>query len=110
MRPVGSAIAAAGLTGLCLWLLLTPEVLAGLARLAGEAKPAPLAAAFAAAAAVQWLRAWRFQVMTTGTLAPPAPAMVLIALKLNFLDFVLPFRLGDWGFPRLGAPTSGTAV
>ena len=101
MRPVVSAIAAAGLTGLCLWLLLTPEVLAGLARLAGEAKPAPLAAAFAAAAAVQWLRAWRFQVMTTGTLAPPAPAMVLIALKLNFLNFVLPFRLGELSYPAL---------
>ena len=101
MRPIVSAIAAAGLTGLCLWLLLTPEVLAGLARLAGEAKPAPLAAAFAAAAAVQWLRAWRFQVMTTGTLAPPAPAMVLIALKLNFLNFVLPFRLGELSYPAL---------
>ncbi len=95
------ALLAAVITALCLWVLLTPPVLHGLGRLRADAKPAPLLAAFVLSGLVQWLRAWRFAVMTSGRPTLPDAPMVLIALKLNFLNFVLPFRLGELGYPAL---------
>jgi len=95
------ALLAAVITALCLWVLLTPPVLHGLGRLRADAKPAPLLAAFVLSGLVQWLRAWRFAVMTSGRPTLPDAPMVRIALKLNFLNFVLPFRLGELGYPAL---------
>jgi hypothetical protein len=95
------ALLAAAITALCLWALLTPQVLEALGRLRSDAKPAPLLAAFVLSGLVQWLRAWRFAVMTSGRPTLPEAPMVLIALKLNFLNFVLPFRLGELGYPAL---------
>jgi Lysylphosphatidylglycerol synthase TM region len=95
------ALLAAAITALCLWVLLTPQVLQSLGRLRADAKPAPLLAAFVLSGLVQWLRAWRFAVMTSGRPTLPDAPMVLIALKLNFLNFVLPFRLGELGYPAL---------
>jgi Lysylphosphatidylglycerol synthase TM region len=96
-----SALAAVAVTALCLWFLLTPEIVGALARLAAEARPLPIVAAFALCALVQWLRAWRFAVMTTASLALPGVTMVRIAFQLNFLNFTLPFRLGELGYPVL---------
>jgi Lysylphosphatidylglycerol synthase TM region len=101
MKRVLTALLAAAITALCLWVLLTPQVLMALGRLGTEAKPTPLLAAFALAALVQWLRAWRFAVLTTGRASLPDAPMVAIAFKLNFLNFVLPFRLGELGYPAL---------
>ena len=95
------ALLAAAITALCLWVLLTPPVLQALGRLRSDAKPAPLLAAFVLSGLVQWLRAWRFAVMTSGRPTLPDAPMVRIALKLNFLNFVLPFRLGELGYPAL---------
>jgi hypothetical protein len=100
MRRVLLLLLAAAMTAVCLWFLLTPPVLLALGRLR-EAKPTPLLAAFACLALVQWLRAWRFAVLTTGRPGLPDAAMLAIALKLNFLNFVLPFRLGELGYPAL---------
>jgi hypothetical protein len=101
MRRVLTALAAAAITALCLWFLLTPQVLLALGQLSAQAKLAPLLAAFALSALVQWLRAWRFAVLTTGRSALPDAPMLAIACKLNFLNFVLPFRLGELGYPAL---------
>jgi hypothetical protein len=101
MRRVLTALLAAAITGLCLWVLLTPQVLNALGRVCAEANPVPLLAAFALTALVQWLRAWRFAVLTTGRASLPDAPMLAIALKLNFLNFVLPFRLGELGYPAL---------
>jgi hypothetical protein len=76
-------------------------VLASLTRLATQASPLPVLAAFALAALVQWLRAWRFAVMLTGRLALPGVALTRIAFQLNFWNFVLPLRLGELSFPVL---------
>jgi hypothetical protein len=110
MRQLLHAVIAAGITGLCLWFLLTPQVLTALARVACEANPAALAAAFLLSGGVQWLRAWRFQVMSTGRLGPPEWPMIRIALQLNFLNFVLPFRLGELGYPALMRQQYGHAI
>src|SRR5215510_6042760 len=101
MRRLFTAALAAAITGLCFWLFLTPAVIAALAQLGAQAKLAPLLAAFALIGLVQWLRAWRFAVLSSGRLTLPDAPMVLIALKLNFLNFVLPFRLGELGYPAL---------
>jgi hypothetical protein len=101
MKRVLMVLLAAAISALCLWVLLTPQVVGALGRLRADAKPAPLLAAFVLAGLVQWLRAWRFAVMTTGRPTLPDAPMVAIALKLNFLNFVLPFRLGELGYPAL---------
>jgi hypothetical protein len=50
-------------------------------------------------ASVQWLRAWRFSLLTTGALTLPALHYVTVAFRLNFLNFVVPFRAGELGYP-----------
>jgi hypothetical protein len=92
---------AVGISAACLWVLLTPEIVASLARLATLASPAPLLAAFALVVLVQWLRAWRFGVMMTGRLALPGAALTGIAFQLNFWNFLLPLRLGELSYPVL---------
>ena len=101
MRPLLSVFLAVAVTAGCLWFLLTPEILKSLGRLATEARPLPILAAFFLGALVQWLRAWRFAVMTTGRLALPGAALVRIAFQLNGLNFLLPFRLGELSYPVL---------
>jgi hypothetical protein len=96
-----AALLAAAVSAACLWLLLTPQILAALGRLVTEASPLPVLAAFALVALVQWLRAWRFAVMTTGRLALPGAALTRIAFQLNFWNFVLPLRLGELSYPVL---------
>jgi uncharacterized membrane protein YbhN (UPF0104 family) len=101
MRQLLSTLVAVILTAGCLWFLLTPDVSRSLGRLAAEARPLPILAAFVLGALVQWLRAWRFAVMTTGRLGLPGAALVRIALQLNALNFLLPFRLGELSYPVL---------
>ena len=47
MRRVLTALLAAAITALCLWVLLTPQVLSALGRVRAEAKPAPVKQAIA---------------------------------------------------------------
>jgi hypothetical protein len=85
MRRAFSLVLAALLTGAALWLLVTPEIAAQLRATAHNANHAGLLAAIALSAAVQWLRAWRFAIMTNGRAALPEPKLVGIAFQLNFL-------------------------
>jgi hypothetical protein len=101
MRRLLSAALALAVTAACLWYLLTPDILQALNRVAGEVRLLPVLAAFVLVALVQWLRAWRFAVMTDRTLALPDAMLVRIAMQLNFLNFVLPFRLGELSYPML---------
>ena len=99
-RPLAFALALA-VTAACLWYFLTPEVMEALGRALREARLLPIAAAFVLVGLVQWLRAWRFAVMTTERLSLPDWLLVRIALRLNFLNFILPFRLGELSYPVL---------
>jgi uncharacterized membrane protein YbhN (UPF0104 family) len=96
-----SVVLAVAVTAVCLWFLLTPDVLQSLRRIGTDAKPLPIVAAFLACTLVQWLRAWRYSMMTSVHLDLPDAAMVRIACQANFLNLVLPFRLGELGFPVL---------
>lgn len=96
-----SVVLAVAVTAVCLWFLLTPDVLQSLRRIGTDAKPLPIVAAFLVCTLVQWLRAWRYSMMTSVHLNLPDAAMVRIACQANFLNLALPFRLGELGFPVL---------
>jgi hypothetical protein len=101
MRRLLPAFLALAVSAVCLWFLLTPQIVASFARVLAQASPLPLLAAFALVALVQWLRAWRFAVMMTGRLALPGAALTRIAFQLNFWNFLLPLRLGELSYPVL---------
>jgi hypothetical protein len=96
-----SVVLAVAVTAVCLWFLLTPDVLQSLRRIGTDARPLPIVAAFLVCTLVQWLRAWRYSMMTSVHLNLPDAAMVRIACQANFLNLALPFRLGELGFPVL---------
>ncbi len=105
-----SILLGVAVTAVVLWFLLTPEVVGELRAVAAVAKWWMLAVAVLIGAAVQCLRAWRFQMLTRGTLALPDAPLVRIAFQLNFFNFVLPFRLGELGFPLLMQRAFGTPL
>lgn len=98
---IASILVGAAITAVALWFLITPEVLEEMRLVAAAANWWMLAAAVLINPAIQWLRAWRFGMMTHGTLAIPDARLVRIAFQLNFLNFALPFRLGELGYPVL---------
>ena len=99
-RWVATALAAL-VTAAVLALLLSPEVLRAFGAALERARPGPLLLALAFGFAVQYLRAWRFGVMSLGRRGPPQGPMLGIALRLNLMNFLLPFRLGELTFPVL---------
>lgn len=101
MRRILPLLLALAVSAACLYFLLTPQIVASLARLLADARPLPVLAAFALVALVQWLRAWRFAVMMTGRLTLPGAALTRIAFQLNFWNFLLPLRLGELSYPVL---------
>ena len=101
MRRILPVFLALAVSAACLYFLLTPQIVASFARLLAEARPLPVLAAFALVALVQWLRAWRFNVMMTGRLALPGATLTRIAFQLNFWNFLLPLRLGELSYPVL---------
>jgi hypothetical protein len=96
-----SLLIGAAITAAALWLLITPEILKDIRMVGAAANWWMLAMAVLINPAIQWLRAWRFEMLTHGTLSPPDRRLVRIAFQLNFLNFVLPFRLGELGYPVL---------
>ncbi len=99
-RALSLALAAL-LTAAALWYLIEPGTFSQLRLALARADWWTLALAMALSAAVQWLRAWRFGIMTSGDLAFPNAGVVRIAFQLNFFNFVLPFRLGELSYPVL---------
>jgi len=98
---VASLLIGIAITAAVLWLLITPEVIRDTRMVAATANWWMLALAVLINPAIQWLRAWRFEMMTHGSLAWPDARLVRIAFQLNFLNFALPFRLGEFGYPVL---------
>jgi uncharacterized membrane protein YbhN (UPF0104 family) len=101
IRRAGSLALAVAIAALALWFLLTPEIIAELRVTLARADWWMLGLATALTASVQWLRAWRFAIMTRGALAFPDARLVRLAFQLNWFNFVLPLRLGEISYPVL---------
>lgn len=79
--------------------LITPAVLDALHIAFDRINPLTVVLALALNGALQWLRAWRFAVMTRGETTTPDSGLVRIAFQLNFFNFILPMRLGELSYP-----------
>jgi hypothetical protein len=110
MRRAASAALGVAITAAVVWYLLTPEILREFRSVAATARFPVLVFATALTALVQWLRAWRFAIMTDRTFALPGAPLVWIAFKLNFLNYALPFRIGELGYPLMMRRAHGHPV
>lgn len=99
---------AALLTAGALWWLLTDEVIAALSEALAHAGFGRLAAAALLVPVVQWLRAWRFELLLSGQPRLPSGAMFQVTTRLLVFNFILPFKLGEISFPVLMKRTFGT--
>ncbi|MGI9491233.1 MAG: lysylphosphatidylglycerol synthase transmembrane domain-containing protein [Geminicoccaceae bacterium] len=90
-----------GISGLVLWWLLQDGAGQALVHAVRNANLWYLAIAAALAVLIQVIRAWRFAILTSGQSSPPSSTMIGIATRLILLNFVLPFKLGELGFPLM---------
>jgi hypothetical protein len=102
------SLLAALLTAGVLWWLLSEEVIAALGEALAQAGIGRLAAAVALVPAVQWLRAWRFELLLSGEARLPSGTMFQVTARLLLFNFVLPFKLGELSFPVLMKRAFGT--
>ncbi len=94
-------------TGVLWWLLGDGEA-AALLKALGSASLWPLIFGAMIAIVIQMIRAWRFALLATGEAALPSWTMVDIASRLVLLNFLLPFKLGELGFPVMMKRAYGT--
>lgn len=93
------SLVAIAMTAAAAWYLITPAVMDALLDGTRRIDPLTIVLALAINGALQWLRAWRFAIMTRGALIPPDAGLVRISFQLNFFNFVLPLRLGELSYP-----------
>lgn len=98
---IRATLLAAAVTAAVIYGLLALADPAALIDSLSRAAPAPLIAAFLIVPVVQWLRAWRFSLLMSGSPRLPDRDMVRAAALLNFFNFLLPFRVGEASFPIL---------
>ncbi len=99
MRRVVSVGLALAITGLVFAWLLRDGAAQAFVSAVSRADPGLLALAALLAIAIQGMRAWRFAILADGRLSPPSRGMMSIATRLILLNFILPFKLGELGFP-----------
>ncbi len=110
IRRVVSLVIGAAIMAAAVWYMVTPEVVEDLRIVAVTASWQLLTLALVLSAGIQWLRAWRFSIMTNGAFALPRWPLVRIACQLNFFNYVLPFRLGELSYPVMMKRTYGQAM
>ncbi len=110
LKRLVSAFIAAGISGLVLWWLLQDGADQALINAIQNANIWYLAAAAALAVVIQVVRAWRFSILTNGNVSLPSSKMIGIATRLILLNFALPFKLGELGFPVMMKRTFNTPI
>jgi len=103
-----STLLALAVGGVVLGWLLAGVDLDALAATLARAGWWKLALALPLVPLIQWLRAWRFALLLSGRAVLPSRVMVEIAARLIVLNFLLPFRLGELGFPVMMKRAYGT--
>ena len=107
-KRLTSTILAIVISAIVLWWLLADGAGEALIDALGQASLWPLALGGMIAIAIQMIRAWRFAILASGSLALPSWTMIGIATKLVLLNFLLPFKLGELGFPVMMKRAYGT--
>lgn len=109
-RRLASTLLAIAVSAAVLWWLLTGGILNELVKALTKATFWPLALGGLFAIIIQMIRAWRFAILTTGSLALPSWTMIGIATKLVLFNFLLPFKLGELSFPLMMKRAYGTPL
>lgn len=107
-RRLTSTVLALAISIGALWWLLADGTGQALIDASKNASLWPLILGSLIAIVIQIVRAWRFAVLATGSLALPSWTMIGIATKLVLLNFLLPFKLGELGFPVMMKRAYGT--
>lgn len=92
------------------WLVIRSGLLAEALPALRAASLPPLLAALVVTAMIQWLRAWRFQLLLDGRPGMPSRAMLRAACLHLALNLYLPMRLGELSFPFLARRLAGTPL
>ena len=93
-----------------LWWLLSGEAVDALVRSLHGAQPWRLGLALLLVPTIEYLRAWRFELLRTGRMGPPGWRMFLLAARLVMFTLAFPFRLGDLSFPVMMKRAFGTPL
>ena len=107
-RRLASTALATLVSAVVLWWLLADGTGAALLDAIDGARIWPLALGGLLAIFIQMIRAWRFDVLRTGSPALPSWIMIGIATKLIVFNFLLPFKLGELSFPLMMKRAYGT--
>jgi hypothetical protein len=108
-RVVMPALAIAVSATTLVWFVSNPLFSAVLALL-HTLRPGPLLLAVALVPILQWLRGWRFSILLQRSLDLPCRQHFKLAAHLSFLNLILPFKIGDFGFPLLARKTVGAPL
>jgi len=107
-RRVLTTLLAVAVSALLLWWLLSDAVIEALAGGLRRASAWQLLFALALVPVIQGFRAWRFALLASGRMSTHATTMFAIAARLVVLNLILPFKLGELGFPVMMKRAFGT--
>ncbi|MGI9510125.1 MAG: lysylphosphatidylglycerol synthase transmembrane domain-containing protein [Geminicoccaceae bacterium] len=107
-RRLTSTMLALLVSAVVLWWLLADGAGEALVQALATAHLWPLVLGSMIAIVIQMIRAWRFAILNAGSMDLPSWTMIGIASKLVLLNFLLPFKLGELGFPLMMKRAFGT--
>lgn len=110
MRAIIGSIFAVAVTLTTVWLFLPFQMVKDALPAIANADHALLFLAGALIASVQWVRAWRLSIFSTGQTTLPDMDFVAVAAQLNFYSFLVPYRMGDLSYPVLAKKVLGHSI
>lgn len=108
-RALMPALAIAVSATTLIWFVSDP-VFGAVLDLLHRLQPGPLLLAIGLVPLLQWLRGWRFSILLQRSLDLPCRQHFKLAAHLSFLNLILPFKVGDFGFPLLARSTVGAPL
>lgn len=108
-KRIAWTVAAIAVTALSLYFVLTPEMVRTLAQVLPQLRPLPLLMVLPITLVINQVRSARFA-LALGTRGPgTALRMGRICALLVFLNYMLPFKMGELSFPVLAKRTFHTS-
>ncbi|MGE0323764.1 MAG: lysylphosphatidylglycerol synthase transmembrane domain-containing protein [Polyangiaceae bacterium] len=107
---VGWFLVAVAVTSAVLWWMLDAKTVASLGHALQHARWGYIVTGLVLLPALQWVRAWRFQLLLSGELERPPFEQFRIGVYLVLLNYLLPFKTGELSFPWLMNKRFGTSL